>query len=151
MLPCNCKSIMLSKLIKEYLELKGLVGSATGWAGYAVTKMPDSLFTPDDAIAVIEEPATQEGSDSRYISDGVPQLIGNVKLVIRGVDLKRTLEHFECVCREMDLVANEPIVDGKGELVHIQYCNRTSGIQYLGLDGTNRRHLVTIQYAVKVP
>ncbi len=141
---------MLSKLIKEYLELKRLLGGATGWAGYAMTKLPDSHFTPDDAIAVIEEPATQEGSNSRYVSDGIPQWIGNVKLVIRGVDLKEMLKHFEQVCRAMDLITNEPIVDSDGELVHIQSCNRTSGIQYVGLDGTNRRHLATIKYAIKV-
>lgn len=141
---------MLSKLIKEFLELKGVVGGATGWAGYAVTKLPDSHFTPDDAIAVIEETATPEGSDSRYVSDGIVQLIGNVKLVIRGVDLKNMLEHFERVCREMDLIANASLVDEEGDLVCIQSCNRTSGIQYVGLDGTNRRHVATIQYAIKV-
>ncbi len=141
---------MLSKLIKEYLEQNGLLGGSTRWAGYAVTKLPDSHFTPDDAIAVIEYPATQEGIDSRYVSDGIPQLLGNVKLVIRGVDLKEMFEHFEQVCRAMDLIANEPIVDSDGELVHIQSCYRTGGIQYVGLDGTNRRHLATIQYAIKV-
>ena len=141
---------MLSKLIKEYLELKGLIGGSSGWAGYAVTKLPDSHFTPDNAIAVIEENATQEGSDSRYYVDGIPKLIGNVKLAIRGVDLKDMLEHFERVCREMDLIANVEVVDGNGELVNIQSCNRTSGIQYVGLDGTNRRHLATIQYSIQV-
>jgi hypothetical protein len=141
---------MLSKLIKDYLELKGLIGGSSGWTGYAV-KLPDSHFTPDDAIAIIEETATQEGNDSRYISDGIPEFIGNVKLVIRAVDLEAMLEHFERVCREMDLIANVPIVDEKGELVHIQSCNRTSGIQYTGLDGTNRRHLATVQYAIKIP
>ena len=140
---------MLSKLVKDFLEFRELIGGQSGWKGY-VGKLPDTRFTPDCALAVIDEQAQPEGDNSNYISDGVLALVGHVKIIIRGVDIKPTLEHFEKICRELDTVANEEIVDSDGVLMTLQSCSRTSGIQYNGLDPSQRRHLASITYSCPV-
>jgi len=135
----------LPKLIKNYLTVRGILND--DWQGY-VGKMPDNNFVSDNAVAIIETPATLADSDSAYISDGIPLLTGGIKIVVRGIDHKQTMLYFEKLCRELDLVTNVELVDDDGKLTTIQTCRRQGGIQYMGYCGSNRRHLASITYAV---
>jgi len=154
MLQCQVDSfykitMTLAHLIKEHLKINGIVENASGWKCY-IGKLPDSTFAPDNAVALIEQPAQPVDNDSRYESDGIPLLIGSLKIIIRGIDYKITMRHFEELCRSLDLITNSQIVDEHGKLTTIQTCIRQGGIQYQGYCSANRRHIATVTYAINI-
>ena len=133
------------------------------WYAVSCLKMPDFATCPNNFIAVLDADYTQ-AERGKYISDGVPLEQANVKICVRTTDYAAGLLKIHKIARTLDILKNYVIAipdDNRGEFKKMNdepvsaevrtvlTCSRLETIRDRGLDGSSRRYLLDVTYAVR--